>query len=152
MLASVLFLTFLVVLAIARERRARRAFAGYGPAFECRIRSCGPASVEWPRLRRRWSRRLWARWSGEVLEIRRGPVLDRTLRLAAQVSPKGVYVLPDPPDLAFEPAPIAVQLRTAAGAVIEVTAGETARAELVGAYVAAAFNDLPRAPSRRQDN
>jgi len=152
MLASVLFLAFLVVLAAVRERRGRRAFAGYGPAFECRIRACGQAPADWPRLRRRWSRRLWARWSGEVLEIRRGPVLDRALGLTAQVSSKGVYVLPDPPGRQFGPNPIAVRLRTADGSVIEVVTSETVRSELVGVFVAAAFNDLPRAPFRRQEN
>ncbi|BCJ45780.1 hypothetical protein GCM10010168_58000 [Actinoplanes ianthinogenes] len=153
MVASLLFLMFLAVLAaVARERRKRRAFAEDGPTFECRIRAAGRSPQGWRRLSRSWSRWVWARWSGEVLVIRRGPVFDRTVRLAAQVTPKGVYVLPLHEGRKCGRNPIAVRLRTADGAVIEVAAHAAARTELVGMYVAAAFSDLPRAPVRRPEN
>ncbi|WIM98430.1 hypothetical protein ACTOB_002030 [Actinoplanes oblitus] len=149
---SIFVLVLLLALAAGRERRRRRAFAEDGPTFECRVRAVGRSPAPWRRLRRRWSRWMWARWSGEVLVIRRGPVLDRRVRLAAQVTPKGVYVLPLREGPRCGRDPIAVRLRTADGAVIEVAAHAAARTELVGMYVAAAFSDLPRAPLRRPEN
>ncbi|GLW34910.1 hypothetical protein Areg01_78460 [Actinoplanes regularis] len=153
MVTSLLFLTLLAMIAaVARERRGRRAFAEDGPTFECRVRACGPPPAAWRRLRRRWSRWMWARWAGEVLVIRRGPVLDRDLRLTAEVLPKGVFRLPAQEGRRCGRNPIAVRLRTDDGAVIEVVAARAARTELVGSFVAAAFSDLPRAPVRRREN
>jgi hypothetical protein len=149
---SLLFLAFLLLLgAFARERRGRRAFAEGGSAFWCRFRATGGAPRGWRWLRRRWSRRMWARWSGDVLVIRRGPVFDRTIRLAARVSPVGVYLLPPRDAKRCGVHPIAVRLWLADGSLAEVTATETERTELVGPYLAAAFNDLPKAPVPRRD-
>jgi hypothetical protein len=146
----VFVLTVVLVLAIGWERRRRRDFAEDGATFVCRIRACGRSPVGWRRLRRRWSRWVWARWSGPELVIRRGPFLDRTLRLTGQITPEGVYLLSVAERRRCGPEPIAVRLRTADDSVIEMTATESVRAELVGPFVAAAFSDLPRAPVRRR--
>lgn len=94
---------------------------------------------------------MWARWSGDVLVIRRGPVLDRTLRLTARITSAGVYVVPPRDAKRCGEHPIAVRLRLRDGSLLEVTATEPERTELVGPYLAAALNDLPRAPARRRD-
>ncbi|MEU4426588.1 hypothetical protein AB0F81_38705 [Actinoplanes sp. NPDC024001] len=152
MLWSLLFLAFLLLLgAAARERRGRRGFVDGGGAFWCRIRTIGDPPRGWRRLRRRWSRRMWARWSGDVLVVRRGPVLDRTVRLAARVSPVGVYVLPARDAKRCGAHPIAVRLWMHDGPLVEVTATESERTELVGPFLAAAFNDLPKAPVPRRE-
>ncbi|AEV84907.1 hypothetical protein ACWT_3883 [Actinoplanes sp. SE50] len=134
-------LVFLVLLAaVRRERRTRRAFAEDGPAFRCRVR-----------FRRRWSRRMWACWAGELLLIRRGPVFDRTLRLPVRVLPPGVHRLPAGTGRRCGPDPIVVRLVAADGTVFAVVAAGADRVELVGPYLAAAFSDLPRAPVRRRE-
>jgi hypothetical protein len=137
----VFMVTILVMLLIGRERRNRRAFAEDGPAFRCRFRSHGARPRPWRRLRRRWSRWMWARWTGELLVIRRGPIGDRTLRLTARVQSAGVYVLP---------SSRAIAVRMSVGdATVEVTAAAHDRLELVGPFLAAAVHDLPQAPVGR---
>jgi hypothetical protein len=145
MLPALLFLGLLVLFcAVHRERRSRRAFAEDGPAFACRIRAPGRSPASWPRLRRRWSRQLYARWFGAVLVVRRGPVFDRTVRIAAAVTMEGVVGVPGT-------NAIVVRLWVSDGSLVEVTAGAQARTELVGMYLAAAVSDLPRAPLRRRE-
>ncbi|MCY1136875.1 hypothetical protein OWR29_02620 [Actinoplanes sp. Pm04-4] len=140
MRALVAVSVLLVVLALVREVRARRRFAQDGPSFRCRFRRVyGEAPAGWPGLRRLWTRPMWARWSGDVLVVRRGPVRDRTLRLAAKVQPVGVYVRPRTADLS-------VRL-SVGGAIVEMTAAAEARLELVGPYLAAAVSDLPKPPA-----
>ncbi|MEV6300584.1 hypothetical protein AB0M02_14350 [Actinoplanes sp. NPDC051861] len=148
-----LFLTLVVLLAaLARERRTRREFTDDGGAFRCRIRTAGgPPPGEWRLLRLRWSRRMWARWCGDVLVIRRGPVLDRPVRLAARVCRAGVYALPARDARHCGRDAIGMRLQVHDGALIEVTAAEPDRSALVGPFLAAAFNDLPKAPARRRE-
>ncbi|MBG0567180.1 hypothetical protein I4J89_37610 [Actinoplanes sp. NEAU-A11] len=150
---SLLFLAFLLLLgAVARERRSRRHFIDGGSAFWCRIRTSGGPPRAWRRLRRQWSRRMWARWSGDELVVRRGPVFDRTIRLTARVSPVGVYVVPPGEAKRCGQHPIAVRLWLRDGSLVEVTATEAERTELVGPFLAAAFSDLPKAPVPRREN
>src|SRR4051794_34943578 len=72
-----------LVAAVVVERRRRRHLTEDVDVFQCRIRSLGPAPKGWRMLRRAWSRRVWACWTGDVLMVRRGPVLDRRVRLVA---------------------------------------------------------------------
>ncbi|BAL87026.1 hypothetical protein AMIS_18060 [Actinoplanes missouriensis 431] len=137
-------------MAFGRERRARRAFVD-GGAFACRVRACGPPPSGWRRLRPRWSRRLLAHWAGEALVVRRGPVLHRIVRLPARAAVSGVHHLSRSDARRCGSRSIAVRLRLADGALIEVTTGRAERIDLVGPYLAAAVNDLPRAPVRRPD-
>src|SRR4051812_27533210 len=103
----VLFLLVLIVLCAAgRERRTRRAFAEDGPTFRCRVRS-----------RRRWSRWMLARWTGELLVIRRGPVFDRIRRVPGVVLADGVVRRH-----VHGRRLIAVRVGIGRGAVIEVAA------------------------------
>ncbi len=132
-----IFVTALLVLVAAgRERRTRRAFADDGPAFRCRVRG-----------RRGWSRWMWARWAGDLLVIRRGPVFDRIRRVPGVVTTEGVVRRH-----VRGRSLIAVRVRIARDAVIEVAADGQDRAELVGPYVAAAFSGLAAAPVRRRHN
>lgn len=133
-MVSLFLLALLALCAAGRERRTRRAFAEDGPAFRCRIRS-----------RRRWSRWMWARWTGDLLVIRRGPVFDRIRRMPGVVQTEGVVRRH-----VRGRALIAVRVCVARGAVIEVAAEGMDRAELVGPYVAAAFSGLAAAPERRR--
>ncbi|BBH67312.1 hypothetical protein ACTI_39970 [Actinoplanes sp. OR16] len=152
MLFALIFLILiLLAAALGRERRARLNFIDGTFAFACRVRACGPPPTGWRWLRRNWSRRMWARWTGDVLMIRRGPVFDRTRRLAAEVTATGVYVVPRAEARRCGTQAIAVRLRLPDGALIEVTADRSARAELVGPFLAAAISDLPRAPVPRRD-
>ncbi|BCY11352.1 hypothetical protein [Actinoplanes sp. L3-i22] len=128
------FLVGLVLVAAGRERRNRRRFAEDLGTFRCRIRRRG----------RRWSRWMWARWSGELLVIRRGPVFDRTLRLAGVVLPEGVRRR-----RVRKRFLVAVRIRTA-HEVLEMATEAASRTELVGPYLAAACIDLPQAPVRRR--
>ncbi|GAA2852522.1 hypothetical protein Acy02nite_51770 [Actinoplanes cyaneus] len=129
-----LLLVLVVICATGRERRTRRAFAEDGPTFRCRVRS-----------RRRWSRWMLARWTGELLVIRRGPVFDRIRRLPGVVLADGVVRRH-----VHGRRLIVVRVGIGGGAVIEVAADGLDRAELVGPYVAAAFSGLAAAPVRRR--
>jgi hypothetical protein len=149
-------LTYLVVAVLLvllgtgiAERRSRRRFIRAGDAFRCRLRACGGAPASWPRLTRRWSRRMWARWDDDVLVVRRGPVFAPALVLRATVSRVGVYVLPVR-DTRGRGRAIAVGLWLRDGSRVDIAAAERARVALVGPYLAAAINDLPRAPVPRR--
>jgi hypothetical protein len=131
-------------------RFSRRRFLQANDAFRCRIRACGYTSAIWPRLRRRWSRPMWAVWIEDVLVVRRGPVFARVIPIRAQVGAGGVCTL-TPRDLRWcGPHPIAVGLRVWDGSRVEVAAAEDTRLALVGPYLIAAVNDLPQAPLRRR--
>ncbi|MFC7528652.1 hypothetical protein [Actinoplanes sp. GCM10030250] len=166
-MTPLLFLAFLVLLvAVARERRRRKAFVDEGSAFWCRVRAihfvsrrfplrtgfrAGGAPGNWKLLRRGWSRRMWARWCGDVLVVRRGLIFDRTVWLAARVSPVGVHTVPARDARRCGRDPIAVRLQLHDGSVIEVTTSASERLELVGPFLAAALSDLPKAPARRRE-
>jgi hypothetical protein len=137
--------------AVRAERRRRRLFADRKDAFVCRVRACGPTPRNWRLLRRRWTRPLWAVWDEEVLEIRRGPVIDRTVRLTAVVAPSGVRALSTGPIHGYGCRAVAAQLWGSDGYAVELVAPEEARTNLVGPYLAAATRDLPRAPVPRRD-
>jgi hypothetical protein len=140
-----------VVTTAGAERRGRQHFAEQDDAFLCRVRACGSSPRSWRSLRRRWSRPMWAVWDREMLEIRRGPVADRTVRLAVVVSPSGVHGLPWGDVTGCGWRAVAVQLWGADGSVLELIAPDEARADLVGPYLAAAITDLPRAPLPRRN-
>ncbi|MEU8240239.1 hypothetical protein AB0C07_18490 [Actinoplanes missouriensis] len=151
--ALILLLLFLTAAAIRRERRGRLSFLDGGAVFACRVRACGPPPSGWRRLRPRWSRQLLAHWAGEALVIRRGPVLHRIVRLPARAAVSGVHHLSRSDARRCGSRSIAVRLRLADGALIEVATGRAERIDLVGPYLAAAVNDLPRAPvPRRRPN
>ncbi|WP_433796978.1 hypothetical protein [Actinoplanes sp. CA-252034] len=144
--AVLLVLGVSLLAGILWDRRGQRAFIREGPVFAARFRSAGPRPRAWRGLRRGWSRRMWAYWRDDVLVIRRGPVLDRRLRMFAQITVAGVYRLSGPGGA------IAVHLRLPDGALLEVTARPGDRIELVGPYLAAGLSHLPRAPLRRRDH
>lgn len=151
MFESLLAAALLVlVLAEIAARASARRFQRAGDAFRCRLRTAGYDSAIWPRLGRRWSRRMWAMWVDDVLVVRRGPVLARTIPLRAQVSPTGVYPVRPDEVRRFGCQPIAVNLRVWDGSCIEVAAAEEARLILVGPFLAAAVNALPPAPAPRR--
>ncbi|MFI1996393.1 hypothetical protein [Actinoplanes sp. NPDC020271] len=125
-MVSLFVLVLLALCAAGRERRTRKAFAEDGPAFRCRVR-----------FRRGWSRWMWARWTGDLLVIRRGPVFDRIRRMPGVVLSEGVVRR----HIRGRNL-IAVRVCVAPGTVIEVAADGLDRAELVGPYVAAAFSAL----------
>jgi hypothetical protein len=143
--ATLLALSVAVLIGVVVDRRRQRAFIREGPVFAARFRTAGPRPACWRGLRRRWSRRMWAYWRDDVLVIRRGPVLDRRLRMFAQITVAGVY------GLSGRRGAIAVHLRLPDGALLEVTAPSGDRVELVGPYLAAGISHLPRAPLRRRD-
>lgn len=129
-------------------RRSRRRFVENGDAFRCRLRACGCAPTIWPRLFQRWSRRMWAHWTDDVLVVRRGPVFAHLIALRATVSHVGVYSLPADDRRGRVPA-IAMALRLRDGAWVDVAAAEDARTAMVGPYLAAAINNLPETPIPR---
>ncbi|GGQ48893.1 hypothetical protein [Couchioplanes azureus] len=129
--------------------RSRRRFIDSGETFRCRVRTCGDPSPAWPRLGRRWSRPMWATWAGDVLTVRRGPVFARTVSLRARVS-AGVYTLATRDARRCGTHPVAVRVLTPDGCRLEIATDGEARLALVGPYLAAAVNDLPRAPIRRR--
>jgi len=148
-------LTMLSILAVATllaalgwGRRSRRRFAEDEHSFECRFRACGPAPAGWRLPQRRWSRWMWARWTGEMLVVRRGPVLNRTLRLAPRIGAPGVFR----PAGQAEQTPGIQQIMarlTVGGRTVEIIASGYMRTQLVGPYLAAAVTDLPKAPVPR---
>lgn len=139
--------TVLVLLAaVAASGWSRRRFKRHGDVFRCKIRACGNPSVIWPRRGHRWTRRLrWARWTGDVLLVRRG-VLRHPIRLPARVCGEGVYHLPSWEPKRCGRRPIAVEITVSDGSQLAVAAPETARFALVGPYLAAAVENLPEAP------
>jgi len=93
---------------------------------------------------------MWAAWHDDVLVVRRGPVLARTIRLRATLAPAGVYAVPPDDATRCGNRPIAAGLRVSDGSQLEVAAAAEAREALVGPYLAAAINGLPRAPVPRR--
>jgi hypothetical protein len=153
MFASLLAAAFVTLLVAGlTARRSRDDFMHADGAFRCRIRACGYTSSVWPRLSRWWSRPMLAAWIDDVLVVRRGPVLARTLPLRATVLPGGVHTLAPRDVRRCGPHPIAVGLRVWDGSRMEVAAHEETRFALVGPYLAAAIHDLPEAPVRRTQN
>jgi hypothetical protein len=139
----------LLVLVVAdlTAHLSRRRFRQAGDAFRCRMRTSGYTSAIWPRLRRHWSRRMWAMWIDDVLVVRRGPMLARTIPLRAQRSPTSVYAVPQRDVRSLGPDPIAIDLKVWDGSRIEVAAARGARLNLVGPFLAAAVSALPTAPA-----
>ena len=149
MLIFLLIATLLLVDAgIIAARRSHNRFIRADDAFPCRFRAYDRRlSVIWPSLARhcthRWSRPMWARWVDDVLIVRRGPVLPRTISARAQVCWAGVYSVPPNDHDGFGRHPIAVGLRLSDNSVVEVVTAGYERLALVGPYFAAAINDLP---------
>jgi hypothetical protein len=142
-----------VVLLVAGStaRLSRRRFRRRGGAvFRCRLRAGDLPSTIWPHLARGWSRRMWAVWEDDVLIVRRGPVYGRIIALPAEVPTAGVHAHPAPPPRRCGPDPISMVLRLSDGSCVEVTTAGEDRLVLVGPYLAAAINDLPRAPVQRR--
>lgn len=143
-------LTIVVLIALIAadvvERRRRRKLVEDVHVFECRVRAVGRSPAGWRMLRRRWSRRAWAWWNGDVLVIRRGPVLDRKVRLAARVSADLSPCRLRP----FGTRGVTVRLALPGDRHIEVAALDWSRIELVGPYLAAAITHLPKAPVPRR--
>ena len=127
----------------------RRRFRQFGDAFLCRLRMRGHTSAIWPRLGRRWSRRMWAMWIDDVLVIRRGPVFARIIPLRAQMSRTSVHSVAARDVRRLGPDPIAIDLRIWDGSRIEVAAEQRERLHLVGPFLAAAVSALPHAPRSR---
>jgi len=131
-------------------RRSRQRFRDSGAPFRCRLRVRGHRSAIWPSLGRHWSRPMWARWEGDVLIVRRGPVLARTIPVRTQPLVEGVRnLLFEAPRLCGS-RPIGVVLTVWDGSWIEVAAATEDRLTVVGPYLAAAISDLPQAPARRR--
>ena len=140
---------FVLIAADLTAHLSRRRFRQAGDAFRCRVRTSGYTSASWPRLRRHWSRRMWAAWVGDALVVRRGPVLARTVRLPAQRSPTSVYAVPAQEARRLGHDPIAIDLLAWDGSRIEVAAEQCARLNLVGPFLAAGVSALPTAPAPR---
>ena len=143
-LLSAAVLTLLLGAVVVERLRRRHLIEDVG-VFVCRIRAVGAAPTGWRTLRRGWSRCVWAWWTGDVLTVRRGPVLHRPVRLVARVAA-------DVRPLALEPFGshgVAVRLALPGDCLIEVAADEWSRAQLVGPYLAAAVTHLPKAPTPR---
>ena len=85
-----------------------------------------------------------------MLIIRRGPVVDRPVRLAARAQSEVFLLFAHPPQPRGSRA-IGVRLAVGPAALVEVAAFEHAQMHLVGPYLAAAVNDLPRAQVRRRE-
>jgi hypothetical protein len=133
---------------VVAARRSRNRFIRADDAFRCRFRACGYLPAIWPSLARhcmrRWSRPMWARWADDVLIVRRGPLLPRTISARAQVCWAGVYGVPPDDHVGFGQRPIAVGLRFSDDSVVEVVTAGSERLALVGPYLAAAINELPQ--------
>jgi hypothetical protein len=133
-------------------RGSRRRFQDSGASFRCRLRLRGYRCAIWPTLGRHWSRPMWAWWDDDVLVVRRGPILARTIPLRIQPPVDGVHnLLFEAPRLCGS-RPIGVVLRVWDGSWIEIAAATENRLEVVGPYLAAAISDLPRAPAPRRHN
>jgi hypothetical protein len=93
---------------------------------------------------------MWALWDDDVLVVRRGPVLARTIPLRAQLPVGGVQHLLFEAPRRCGSRPLAVVLKVWDGSVIQVAAAPEDRLQVVGPYLAAAISDLPRAPGYRR--
>lgn len=151
MRSAFLIASLLLLVALAAQFVRRRRFARSKGGFRCKARLSARRSVLWPRLRPRWTqRRLWARWMGDELLVRRGGVLMRTVRLPAKVRSDGIYLLTCMDVTQLGSQPIAIELEISDGSRIEVAARSSARLHLVGPYLGAALHGLPRAPAPRR--
>ncbi|MCA2211481.1 hypothetical protein [Jidongwangia harbinensis] len=144
------FLVLVVVLVALAARNSRRRFRGSGRAFRCSLRVRGHRSPIWPALGRRWSRPMWAMWSDDVLLVRRGPILARVIPLRTEPPVDSVRTLVFEAPRWHGSLPIGVVLKIWDGSWIEITAPADDRLAVVGPYLAAAINDLPRAPAPRR--
>lgn len=141
LLSLAIALLILLDLVVVEARRSCSRFTVAGDAFRCRFRACGPSRI-WRglsgRCGSRWSRRMWAMWAGDMLIVRRGPLLPRILLLRAGVCGGGVYRVP-PDDLARrERNAVAVVLQLGDGSWVEMAAGVDDGLTMVGPYLAAA--------------
>jgi hypothetical protein len=130
---------------------SRLRFRQAGDTFRCRLRTCGYSSAIWPCLRPWWSRRMWAMWVDDVLVVRRGPVLARTVLLRARITRSNVSIVSVREVRRLGPDPIAIALDLWDGSMIEIAAEEEARLILAGPFIAAAVSALANAsmPRRR---
>jgi hypothetical protein len=152
MVESLVLAVLVVLIAVdVAAHIGRQRFRRAGDAFRCRVRTSGYTSAIWPRLRRRWSRRMWARWADDVLIVRRGPVLPRTVPLRAHVLRTSVYAVSLREARRLGSDPIAIDLEVGDGSRIELAAQREARLSLVGPFLAAAVSALPEAPRAPQD-
>ena len=156
MLISLSIVTLLLmVVGVVAARRSRKRFIWEGDTFRCRFRACRKRCVVWPGLARhctrRWSRPMWARWADDVLMVRRGPLLPRTISLRGQMCPAGVYDLPPHDPRGLGGHPIAARLRLDDGSFAEVATARYERMALVGPYLVAAVSDAQRIPPRDTD-
>ena len=85
-----------------------------------------------------------------MLIVRRGPVFDRRVRLAARAQSEVYLLFAHPPQPRGSRA-IGVRLVVGSATLVEVAAFEYARMHLVGPYLIAAVNDLPRAQVPRRE-
>jgi hypothetical protein len=94
-----------------------------GGAFWCQLRLATEQPTRaWPRLRRQWSRRLMARWDGDVLVVRRG-IWVRPAILLARVDGDGVRNIPFWDAKRCGKSPLSLQLLVLDGARLEIAAG-----------------------------
>ncbi|GAA0911288.1 hypothetical protein GCM10009557_85600 [Virgisporangium ochraceum] len=129
----------------------RRRVVNADGAFRCRVRLTAGRCSEWPRLRHRWSRhRLSARWNGDDLVVRRGPLLLVRVTLRGRIRHAGVHQLSALDVAGLGHRPVSIKLDLPDGSRVEVAAMDLDRTSLVGPYLAAALHDLPRAPRRRR--
>ena len=90
---------------------------------------------------------MWARWTGDVLIVSRGPLLPRIISLRAQMCSAGVYTVPPDESVEFE-FPIAAALRLSDGTAVEAVTARDDRLALVGPYLVAAIRDGQHIPLR----
>jgi hypothetical protein len=93
---------------------------------------------------------MWALWDDDVLIVRRGPILARTIPLRAQLPVGGVHHLLFEAPRRCGSRPLSVVLKVWDGSRIEVAAATGDRLQVVGPYLAAAISDLPQAPVPRR--
>jgi hypothetical protein len=143
---------YLMLLALAMTQFLRwRRVARADGAFRCKVRLSAGCMGQWPKLRHRWPRRrLRARWVDDELVVWCRPVLLTSVKLRGRIRRDGVYRLTILDVKRCGYRPVAIELDLPDGSRIEVATTEAARMQLVGPYLAAAVNDLPRAPRRRR--
>ena len=93
---------------------------------------------------------MWAMWDGDTFVVRRGPVLARAIRLRTRPPAEGVRGLIVEAPRWCGPRPIRIVLPLSDGSCVEVAASTDDRMTLVGPYLTAAIDDLPKAPVPRR--
>jgi len=131
----------------AADAYGRRRFARSGGVFRCRVRASGDPPTLWPWLRVRWSRRLPAYWIEDVLVVRRGPVLNRSVVLPVRWCDDSTRAATGQKPKRCGDRPLILRLTLVDGCRIAITAGEDARLDLVGPYLSAALRGLPDGPA-----